>query len=368
MTAGLGLDGGGRAVVGRLLARAGAEYAAARGVAFRVLELVGDGAPAGAWLEDLPPTAIETFGGRRARLAVAALAEQLFPRGGRPRPALLFDLLGLARIEAVLPAALRGPYAVVLYGIEIWRPLSWAAKRALTGADARFTISRAALARAEPYLPLPPEDFALLPLALEDRPPAGAPDAEILAGAGEGFTLIVGRMGASERYKGHDELLAAWPHVAARVPGARLVVAGGGDDRARLEEKAAALGFGASVHFTGFVSEATLAELYRRAALFALPSSGEGFGLVFLEAMRAGTPCVALTGTAPAEIVADGATGRLVPPGDPKALEAVLVSLLSDPARARALGAAGKARERQAFGYDRFRSTLFDHLDRVLAG
>ena len=92
------------------------------------------------------------------------------------------------------------------------------------------------------------------------------------------------------------------PLLAAR-PGARLVVAGDGDDRPRLEARAAALGLGGAVLFTGFVSEATLAELYRRAAVFVMPSLGEGFGLVYLEAMRAGKPCVAARGSAAEEVV-----------------------------------------------------------------
>ena len=103
----------------------------------------------------------------------------------------------------------------------------------------------------------------------------------------------------TERYKGHDQLLEAM----TTLPDARLVVAGDGDDRRRLEEKAAALGLGDRTFFTGFLSEATLAELYRRCAAFVMPSRGEGFGLVYLEAMRAGKPVLAARGSAAEEIV-----------------------------------------------------------------
>jgi phosphatidylinositol alpha-1,6-mannosyltransferase len=364
VTAGLGLGGGGRAVVGRLLARAGAQYARERGCGFRVLDL-GDGAPAG--LDGLSELPIRSFRGNRAALAAAVARAQL--SGGRPRPALFFDLLGLARIQALLPAARRSPYGLTVYGIEIWRPLGWIRRRAFRGARAPLAISHAALARARPFLPAGGEGVEVLPLALEQRPPAGEVDHALLerlgrwAGA-EPWALVVGRMGSSERYKGHDELLAAWPRVRSRTA-ARLMIAGGGDDRGRLEAAARAAGLEDAVLFTGFVSEATLDALYRRSSLLALPSRGEGFGLVYLEAMRAGKPCLALAGMAAAEIVVPGETGMLVPAGDLDALAAALSALLADPERARRMGEAGRERWRATFGYDRFRSRLETHLDRL---
>ena len=155
-------------------------------------------------------------------------------------------------------------------------------------------------------------------------------------------------MASGERYKGHDQILEALP----RVPGARLVVAGDGDDRPRLEARAADLGCEERVTFTGFVSEATLAELYRRAAVFVMPSLGEGFGLVYLEAMRAGKPCVAARGSAADEVVADGETGFLVDRDDPEELASVLDRLLASPDLARRMGEAGRRRWREQFSLE----------------
>ncbi len=361
VTAGLGLDGGGRALVGRLLARAGADYARHRGVGFRVLELVGEAGSGGAACP--PGVGLRSFSGRRAALAGAVWGAQLH----RPPPALVFDLLGLARLQPALPGWLRAPYLVWIYGIEVWRPLDRLRGRALAGAARRLTISRATLEQARGHLVEPVLDWQVVPLALEERPPAGTADTGLLERAGRGFVLTVGRMSASERYKGHDELIAAWPRVLERHPGARLVVAGGGDDRPRLEEAARAAGLAEQVLFSGFVSEATLAELYARCASFAMPSRGEGFGLVFLEAMRAAKPCVALAGTAAEEVVEAGRTGLLVAPDDPCGLAAALVSLLADPERARSLGEAGRERWRRRFGYDRFLAAFEPHLDALTA-
>ncbi len=355
VTAGLGLDGGGRAVVGRLLAAAGSSWAASRGVRFSVLALTG-GQPLAA------PLAWRGFAGSRARLSAAVWAAQA--RAGR-RPALLFDLLGLARTQALLPPFLAGPYALFLLGIEVWRPLSRLHRRALTRAHHRLAISRYTLDRAMPFLPPPARATEVLPLALEQRSPAGPPDIALLESLGRGYVLSVGRMSSSERYKGHDELLEAWRRLAGGRPEARLVVVGGGDDRPRLEARAVELGLGERVRFTGFLDEASLDELYRRAGVFAMVSTGEGFGLVYLEAMRAGVPCVAALGSAAAEIVASGTTGLLVPAGSAAELATALEGLLADPALAARMGAAGRQRLETELSLERFEKRLGGVLDEL---
>ncbi|HXU29413.1 MAG TPA: glycosyltransferase [Thermoanaerobaculia bacterium] len=359
VSAGIGLDGGGRALAGRLVARAAMEWATARGVRAQLLAL---GAPGDAPASALPQGTGERthcFGRSFARLAAATLRAELSPR----RPALVFDLLGLARSQTLLPSAWRTPYLVMLYGIEVWRPLEPGRKLALSGAAIRLAISRYTLSRARELHPgLSAE---ILPLALEERPAEGRVDLSVVERTGEGFALIVGRMASGERYKGHDELLEALPRVASQVADARLVVAGGGDDRPRLEAKAASLGVADRVLFTGFVSEATLAVLYDRAALLAMPSRGEGFGLVYLEAMRVGKVCLAARDTAAAEVVIDGETGLLVDPSDGEELAAALARLLGEPETRRRMGAAGKIRWEQEFRYELFRDRLAGHLDRL---
>jgi len=352
VSAGLGLDGGGRAAAGRLLAGACAAFAEERGLGFRVLSLDGGETPG----MNVPARG---FGGDQRALALKIWNQQI---AGRRRTAYIFDLLGPARVQAYLPDALRAPYLLPLYGIEVWRPLGWDRRRALARATVRFAISAHTLERARPFCP-DLAGTAVLPLALEERSPAGAVDAGLLARLGDGFFLVAGRMASGERYKGHDQLLEALP----AVPDARLVVAGDGDDRRRLEEKAAALGLGSRAAFTGFLGEATLAELYRRCAAFVMPSRGEGFGLVYLEAMRAAKPVLASRGSAAEEIVRDGETGVLVDPDDRKELPAALAHLLAEPETARRMGEAGRERWQRDFGHERFRERLRPGLERLTA-
>ncbi len=366
VSANLRADGGGAAHFGRLLGRALRRFAAARALGFSGLHLPdSDGHCA--------LDGYDSFGGRQSALAAAVARRELAaPR----RRFLVFDHPGPARVQGMLPAALRARYAVAILGVDVWRPLTGARGRALAGAATLLAISRTTAEWARPFLP-PGSKVEIVHPGIDPLPPSGIDpgSAALLERAGRGFALAVGRLAATERYKGHDALIEAWAPIVERFPAARLVLVGDGDDRPRLEAHAKRKGLGERILFTGAVTDGTLAELYRRAALFALPSTGEGFGLVFLEAMAAGLPCVALAGTAPSEIVRDGVTGLLVPasesgplpPDGRNALYAALAALFADPARARAMGAAGRERFEKEWTAAAFERRLEPVLERLLS-
>jgi len=155
--------------------------------------------------------------------------------------------------------------------------------------------------------------------------------------------LIVARMSADERYKGHDELLELWPGLLARTPGARLVVAGDGNDRQRLESRARSLGLSHAVTFVGRVSDTGLAALYDQCRFLVMPSRDEGFGLVFVEAMRAARACIGAPGAA-AEIIQHDATGLIVDPASPDDLSSAVSRLFDEPATCCRFGTAGRQR------------------------
>jgi glycosyltransferase involved in cell wall biosynthesis len=100
-----------------------------------------------------------------------------------------------------------------------------------------------------------------------------------------------------------------------------------------------------------------------RIAVFAMPSAREGFGLVYLEAMRAGRPCIGSTSDAAGDIIVQGETGFLVDRADGPALSGAIVSLLTDGARRAAMGEAGRKRFEAHFTADRFAARFRDILD-----
>jgi phosphatidylinositol alpha-1,6-mannosyltransferase len=136
------------------------------------------------------------------------------------------------------------------------------------------------------------------------------------------------------------------------------VIAGLGNDRARLEAKARDAGVAASVLFTGFVPSGWMSALWARVALFAMPSAREGFGLVYLEAMRAERACIGSTADAAGDVIVDGETGLLVDRDDPRAIGDALVALLMDEPRRRAMGVAGRRRYCAEFTADHFADRL----------
>src|SRR6185369_612703 len=104
--------------------------------------------------------------------------------------------------------------------------------------------------------------------------------------------LVVTRLTLADRYKGVEHLIGAMSAVRAAVPGATLRIIGRGDDLSRLQALRDQLGLKNAVEFLGYVDDARLAAELRTCRLFALPSKKEGFGLVFLEAMAHGRPCL----------------------------------------------------------------------------
>lgn len=153
--------------------------------------------------------------------------------------------------------------------------------------------------------------------------------------------------------KGVQTLVDAFKIVVDRQPGARLVLVGDGPERPVIERRIAASGLGERVEITGWLPWEEADRRLATVAVQAVPSLWEEpFGLVAAEAMVRGTPVVASDIGGLGEVVEQGRTGRLVPPGDPEALAAAVLTLLDDREAARGIALAGQvvARERYALG------------------
>jgi len=248
--------------------------------------------------------------------------------------------------------ARRRRVVVFLYGVEAWRPLSPLQQFVLARADlvaiSRYTADR--FKEANPGVST--TRLNVCTLGIETDTPATGSDRPV-----PGFALMVSRLSSEDRYKGHEQVIRAWQAVRARVPGATLAIVGDGDDRQRLEALVRTLGLEDSIHFAGRVSDAELPGWYEQSELFLLPSGQEGFGLVFLEAMRASKPCVSGPG-APESIVEDGKTGFIVTADDSPRLVDVTVALFRDRALRDRLGSNGRIKFLREFTAERFAERL----------
>jgi phosphatidylinositol alpha-1,6-mannosyltransferase len=142
--------------------------------------------------------------------------------------------------------------------------------------------------------------------------------------------LTVARLAGRERAKGIDEVLESLTDIAREIPNISYLVVGEGSDRARLEEKAIALGVSDRVVFAGFVAEEEKADHYRLADAYVMAGRGEGFGIVYLEALACGLPIVASSLDASAEVVLNRSFGRVVNPDRPGELKAACLAVLAE--------------------------------------
>jgi phosphatidyl-myo-inositol dimannoside synthase len=162
-------------------------------------------------------------------------------------------------------------------------------------------------------------------------------------------------------------LISALPRVLKKVPDASLVLVGDGDDRPRLEQLACDLGVSARAHFLYCLTPEELFACYANCEIFALPSRGEGFGLVFLEAMAHAKPVIGGAHGGIPDIIEDGVTGRLVPHGNVEQLAEALEAFLANSGEAKEMGARGKDRVAQLFSFAQFESQLAALLNLVLS-
>jgi glycosyltransferase involved in cell wall biosynthesis len=156
----------------------------------------------------------------------------------------------------------------------------------------------------------------------------------------DGTVPLVGVLGRLETQKGHAYLLEAWPAVLREFPDARLVVLGDGTLRGALQAQARDLGVAASVIFAGFRGD--VPRMLDTIDVLALPSLYEGMPLTAIEASAMARPVVATAVDGTPEVIRDGLTGMLVPPGHPFALATALSRLLRDRALAERMGHAGR--------------------------
>lgn len=213
------------------------------------------------------------------------------------------------------------PFTLVAHGIDIHSRLPRMTLAALRYADRVVAVSQWTRARVLSLGGIDASRVVIVPNTFNELNFGVAPPAEYLSKRYElepddKVVLTVARLDPGERYKGYDRILEALPSLLAECGKVRFIVAGQGGDRQRAEGIAAELGVSQAVTFAGFVPDAELADHYRLADAFAMPSVGEGFGIVFLEAMACGTPVLAGNRDGSVDALDGGRLGKLVNPDD----------------------------------------------------
>lgn len=251
-----------------------------------------------------------------------------------------FDLILCGHINLLPVAACikwlnkQKPLALLVYGIDAWQQHHRLTRAWLRQVDAVWSISRITIERMTSWAKLSAAKCTILPNAIHlDQYGQSGKRTDLLScyGLRGKVLLTLGRLSSLERYKGVDEVIELLPDLLRHEPDLSYLVAGEGDDRARLMAKADAMGLGDHVVFTGMIDEAEKADIFRLADAYVMPSRGEGFGFVFLEALACGVPAVGSQLDGSREALRDGLLGELVDPQVPASIRQGILRALAKP-------------------------------------
>ncbi|HEY1796206.1 MAG TPA: glycosyltransferase family 4 protein [Stellaceae bacterium] len=286
-----------------------------------------------------PPDRVRQLGPRGKSCYPLAALRAAVAEG--PFDVMFCGHLNLAPLAAMVSRLIGVPLWLQLHGWEAWEPTraqAWAARHStLITAVSRYTRRRFIRSVA-----IDPQRIRVLPNTVDEKFTPGPPPPSLVERyrlQGRRVLLTVGRLSPDERGKGHDKVIGALPQLIADHPDLVYLVVGDGGDRQRLAAAAKEGGVADHVLFAGAVASDELADHYRLATVFVMPSIQEGFGIAFLEA--AGSGLIAIGGNRDGSVdpLADGAAGMIVDPTSPMQLVAAIESALAgqgpDPAQAR---------------------------------
>jgi phosphatidylinositol alpha-1,6-mannosyltransferase len=259
-----------------------------------------------------PPRGIRQLRAHAGRIAysVAALRTTLVQRVDLVFCGHLF----MAPLAAWIARINRAKLIVQTHGIEAWSRPTKMQRAAVEQADLVLSVSRHTRAAVLSWAAIAPERVLVVPNTVRQMftPGDGSARRAAIGLGGKRVLLTVGRLDSREQYKGQDRVIAAIPDLVAKGYDIHYLIVGEGDDRTRLEGLARDAGVSDRVHFLGGVEMQSLVELYRMADLFVMPSTGEGFGVSFLEAMASGTLALGLDVAGARDALGEGELGTAV--------------------------------------------------------
>jgi phosphatidylinositol alpha-1,6-mannosyltransferase len=315
--------------------------------------------------EMIPETVVFDRLAARGKLAYVLRCSKLLARFDTSLDLIICGHINLLPLAWLLARFTHSRLALIIHGIEGWQPTHRFLTDRLAGrVDHVISVSRFSAERFAAWSRIDQDRTFVLPNCVDLRrfQPAER-DPRLVERYGlerRRVIMTVGRLAKTERYKGFDEVLTILPRLRKRFPELAYLIVGDGDDRPRLEDRVRSLGLTGAVVFTGRISESEKVAHYNLADLYVMPSSGEGFGIVYLEAAACGVPIIGSRTDGSQEALCDGEIGQLVDPLNlEEVYEAVERMLLSTASRRRHPKLA-------YFSEDMFRSRFVEWMSRVM--
>jgi phosphatidylinositol alpha-1,6-mannosyltransferase len=280
---------------------------------------------------DIMPPGVRQLRSVKGRFAYsfAALGKA---RAHRPIDVVVCGHLLMLPLAAVVAKLLNARLWVQVHGVEAWQDPSWLHRRLVESAMLVTTVSRYTRRRLLEWAAIDPARVKVLPNTVDLRYQPGSKPGYLIArhaAGGRKVLMTVSRLAASEQMKGQDRVIRTLPRVLLEHPGAVYLIVGDGDDRPRLEALATETGVAENVQFAGLVPPEELPDYFRLADVFVMPSTCEGFGIVFLEAMATGIPVIGGNKDGSLDPLVDGALGTTVDPENDKELTSAICTALA---------------------------------------
>ena len=280
-------------------------------------------------------TRFSTVGWWAPSQRTAAFTVELLRCAVRERPDLIITThVNFTPIAHWLKKLFKIPFIAIGHGVEVWQIQSGQVRRALRNADRLLAVSEFTRKQMAIGLSISADAIEVLPntFDLEQFEPGPKPHF-LLKRYGlrhdQPVILTVARLASAEQYKGYDQVLRALPAVKRVLPDVRYVLGGRGSDRSRVLQLISELGVTDSVILAGYIPDYELSSFYNLCDVFAMPSKGEGFGIVFLEALACGKPVIAGNKDGSVDAVLNGELGVLVDPESVDEIAKALAGVIS---------------------------------------
>jgi phosphatidyl-myo-inositol dimannoside synthase len=290
----------------------------------------------------------------RLAYSLAALAAA---RAHRPIHVVFCGHVFMTPLAIVIAKLFHARLWIQVHGVDAWQELSGVYRRSIEAATLITSVSRDTRRRLLQWNGIDPARVKVLPNTVDSRFCSGPKPGHLInrhALHGKKVLMTVSRLAAVDRYKGHDRVIRNLSRVLVEHPEVIYLIVGDGDDRPRLEALATECGVAERVRFVGPVRAEELPDYFRLADVFVMPSTGEGFGIVFLEAMASGIQVIGGNQDGSLDALGDGILGTAVNPYDCEEIALAISAALRNPARTRN-------------SIDRFKGSLFaEHLDRLV--
>jgi glycosyltransferase involved in cell wall biosynthesis len=278
-------------------------------------------------------TSVQGFGHLSSRVRTVRFAASCLWQLWREKP-MLCVMTHPHFAKALSVVAPSTPVIAAEHGVEVWGHLQGRLLKGLQACAGHIPVSEFTRQTMLRESTLDQTKLAVVPDTFREHAFAPGPKpAKLLQRHGlhvdQPVLLTVGRLAADESYKGHDQVIQSLAIIRQTQPEVRYVIVGTGNDEARLRACAAEHGQTEAVIFAGFIPDEELGDYYRLCDAFVMPSTGEGFGIVYLEALASGRPCIVGDQDASPEAIGHGKLGFVVNPRSPAEIADAVLKLIT---------------------------------------